>query len=41
MAELDAAGVALISEQQGIDGTGAFSRATAQMVTFFPNANVP
>jgi DNA invertase Pin-like site-specific DNA recombinase len=35
MAELDAAGVALISEQQGIDGTGPFGRAMAQMATVF------
>src|ERR1700692_3858886 len=35
MAELDAAGVALISEQQGIDGTGPFGRAMMQMATVF------
>jgi DNA invertase Pin-like site-specific DNA recombinase len=35
MAELDAAGVALISEQQGIDSTGPFGRAMAQMATVF------
>jgi DNA invertase Pin-like site-specific DNA recombinase len=35
MAELDAAGVALISEQQGIDGTGLFGRAMMQMATVF------
>ena len=35
MAELDAAGVALISEQQGIDATGPFGRAMMQMATVF------
>jgi len=35
MAELDAAAVALISEQQGIDGTGPFGRAMMQMATVF------
>jgi DNA invertase Pin-like site-specific DNA recombinase len=35
MAELDAAGVAMISEQQGIDGTGPFGRAMMQMATVF------
>lgn len=35
MAELDAAGVALSSEQQGIDGTGPFGRAMVQMATVF------
>jgi DNA invertase Pin-like site-specific DNA recombinase len=35
MAEMDAAGVALISEQQGIDGTGPFGRAMMQMATVF------
>jgi DNA invertase Pin-like site-specific DNA recombinase len=35
MAELDTAGVALISEQQGIDGTGPFGRAMMQMATVF------
>ena len=35
MVELDAAGVALISEQQGIDGTGPFGRAMMQMATVF------
>jgi DNA invertase Pin-like site-specific DNA recombinase len=35
MAELDAAGVALISEQQGIDGTGPFGGAMMQMATVF------
>src|SRR5665213_34417 len=35
MAELDAAGVALISEQQGIDCTGPFGRAMMQMATVF------
>jgi DNA invertase Pin-like site-specific DNA recombinase len=35
MAELDASGVALISEQQGIDGTGPFGRAMMQMATVF------
>jgi DNA invertase Pin-like site-specific DNA recombinase len=35
MAELDAAGVALVSEQQGIDGTGPFGRAMMQMATVF------
>ena len=34
-AELDAAGVALISEQQGIDATGPFGRAMMQMATVF------
>ena len=35
MAEMEAAGVALISEQQGIDGTGPFGRAMMQMATVF------
>src|ERR1700693_4545276 len=35
MAELDAAGVALISKQQGIDGTGPFGRAIMQKDTVF------
>ena len=35
MAELDAAGVARISEQQGIDATGPFGRAMMQMATVF------
>ena len=35
MAELDAAGVALIGEQQGIDATGPFGRAMMQMATVF------
>jgi DNA invertase Pin-like site-specific DNA recombinase len=35
MAELDVAGVALISEQQGIDATGPFGRAMMQMATVF------
>jgi DNA invertase Pin-like site-specific DNA recombinase len=35
MAELDAAGVAPISEQQGIDATGPFGRAMMQMATVF------
>jgi DNA invertase Pin-like site-specific DNA recombinase len=35
MAELDAAGVALISEQQGVDGTTPFGRAMMQMATVF------
>jgi DNA invertase Pin-like site-specific DNA recombinase len=35
MAELGVAGVALISEQQGIDGTGPFGRAMMQMATVF------
>jgi DNA invertase Pin-like site-specific DNA recombinase len=35
MAELDAAGVALVSEQQGIDATGPFGRAMMQMATVF------
>ena len=35
MAELDAAGVALISEQQAIDGTSPYGRAMMQMATVF------
>jgi DNA invertase Pin-like site-specific DNA recombinase len=35
MAELEAAGVALISEQQGIDGTSPYGRAMMQMATVF------
>lgn len=35
MAELDAAGVALISEQQGVDGTSPFGKAMMQMATVF------
>ena len=35
MVELNAAGVALMSEQQGIDGTGPFGRAMMQMATVF------
>jgi DNA invertase Pin-like site-specific DNA recombinase len=35
MAELDAAGVALISEQQGVDGTTPFGKAMMQMATVF------
>ncbi len=35
MAELDAANVALVSEQQGIDATGPFGRAMMQMATVF------
>jgi DNA invertase Pin-like site-specific DNA recombinase len=35
MAELDAASVALISEQQGIDANGPFGRAMMQMATVF------
>jgi DNA invertase Pin-like site-specific DNA recombinase len=34
MAELDAAGVALISGQQGIDGTGPFGRAIGMFRLF-------
>ena len=34
-AEMDAAGVALISEQQGIDGTRPFERAMIQMASVF------
>ena len=33
-AELDAAGVALISEQQGIDGTGPFGRGIGMFRLF-------
>ena len=35
MAELDSVGVALISEQQGVDGTTPFGRAMMQMATVF------
>jgi DNA invertase Pin-like site-specific DNA recombinase len=35
MAELDAASVALIIEQQGIDAMGPFGRAMIQMATVF------
>jgi DNA invertase Pin-like site-specific DNA recombinase len=35
MAELDAAGVALMSEQQGVDGTTPFGKAMMQMATVF------
>jgi DNA invertase Pin-like site-specific DNA recombinase len=35
MAELDAAGVALISEQQGVDGTTPFGKAMMQMAIVF------
>jgi DNA invertase Pin-like site-specific DNA recombinase len=35
MAELDAAGVALVSEQQGVDGTTPFGKAMMQMATVF------
>jgi DNA invertase Pin-like site-specific DNA recombinase len=35
VSELDAAGVALISEQQGIDATGPFGGAMMQMATVF------
>jgi Resolvase, N terminal domain len=41
MAELDAAGVALISEQQGIDGTEPFGRAMMQMATVFAELERP